>query len=86
MSKQVYVDRYNHLVEESRQSYIKEHGNDKNFDPSVVEGMTAEEIVGYYLVCYGDDALSTWSDNLSHATVNHVTDEQVTAILTKLFK
>lgn len=47
--------------------------------------MTVEEIVGYYLFNYKEEALSMWTYNLKYARYKWSTDEEVTKVLTELF-
>lgn len=78
--KQYYINIYNKGLEEDRQHYIGEYGNDFDFDPNqFIE--TIEEIVGYYLIYYKDEALKIWLENLVCVKQKNVTDGEVTTIL-----
>lgn len=46
---------------------------------------TVEEIVGYYLVNYKDQALTVWKENLAFSKNKYTTDEEVTRILGDIF-
>lgn len=84
ITKQNYIDAYFAGIEEARQLYIKEVGNDNNFecDDSFID--TAEEIVGYYLVRHSETPLKTWLKNLESSKCKWATDAEVTKILTEL--
>lgn len=47
---------------------------------------TVEEVVGYYLVNYMDEALQTWKENLSFSKSDKATDKEVTRILETIFR
>ncbi|MBZ9693367.1 hypothetical protein [Clostridium sp. M14] len=77
---QEYIKNYHDEIEENRQIYIKEVGNDIEFDPFTnIESING--IVGYYLEQYKENALSVWLDNLKNSTKKFLTDGAVTMIL-----
>ena len=64
-----------------KEKYINAYLATKN-DEAVT---TADEIVGYYLVNYGDEALIQWKENLSLSRWQYPTDSDVTRILENVF-
>lgn len=82
--KRHYINKYNKKVEEGRLDYIKENGNDNNYD-SMEYIDTVDSIVGYYISAYGNEALKVWLDNLQYG-VGHNTDNETTRVLTELYQ
>ena len=83
-TKQDYINAYYDGIEEQRQIYIKEVGNDIDFecDDSFID--TVDEIVGYYLVRHSEAPLTTWLKNLEDSKCKWETDKGVTKVLQKL--
>ena len=80
--KKYYVDVYNKMVDDYLDNYKKENGNLNNAD-SMTYIETAEEIIGYYISTYNNEALNVWLENLKYSPVRY-TDEEVTKVLTEL--
>ena len=85
-TKEDYINAYYEGIEEERQIYIKEVGNDIDFecDDSFIN--TVDEIVGYYLVRHSEAPLEIWLENLKNSKCKWETDDEVTKILTELFQ
>jgi len=82
-TKQEYINEYLMESEEGRQIYIKEVGDDFNYDDlNYIESVNG--IAGYYLLTYKDDALKVWLNNLNNAKQKWSTDEKITEILKTL--
>lgn len=80
--KDYYISVYDNYVKDYLQKYEEENGNlDKADSMESIE--TAEEIAGYYLSVYGEEALDTWLENLTYG-IGHSTDKEVTKILCRL--
>lgn len=86
--KQKFIDIYNAIVNKDKQRYIEEHGTDAEYDWSHATEYisTAEEIVGYYITWYKNDALKEWLNNVEKKHwLSEVEDNKVTLILKELF-
>ncbi|QST02194.1 hypothetical protein IMZ31_22335 (plasmid) [Pontibacillus sp. ALD_SL1] len=69
---------------EIHNAYLKEAVEHEGEEDPYSYPMTAEEVVGYYLAYYGEEAYETWMENLKDAPNKHDTDEEVTRILKAL--
>lgn len=83
-TKQEYIKAYDKLFEEGLQEHLQDGGSRDNYD-SAMYISNVDEIMGYYLELYGDDALQTWLDNLTPAQQTFPTDTEVTNKLKELF-
>lgn len=101
MTKEEYKDIYIKAVERERDdiiAQIKEDLGDVDIDEwlryeiwyaaecSLAEDMNAEEVVGYYIYYYGDDALKMWLTNILLLFSNLTPqDKEVTRLLKEVF-
>lgn len=80
---EAYNRRWNECLEEAKRENAKDIGESATF---VFEDIcNAEEVVGYYLVYHGENALKDWKTNTEGIQMS-VQDLEVDRILTELFK
>lgn len=90
-SKEYYIQKYEERMDEIYKELKYKHNIPENkideqctyeFDQTA----NAEEIVGYYIVNYEWDPLKGWLENLQFVKNITPQDEEVTEILTNLYK
>lgn len=91
MEKQNYIDAYHKRVAEAMQDPEYLTVGDSHEIICRSGGFTTDEIVGYYLYTYKDEALDMWTKNLNGSRrkwkgLVFPTDKPVTNILTEMFK
>ena len=86
MSKEFYIEAYNKKWDECLKEAEKENSKDVSESATYIfeETANAKEVVGYYLVYHGDDALKDWKSNTDGIKMNEQ-DLEVDRILTELF-
>ncbi|MBQ4523409.1 MAG: hypothetical protein IJA10_10750 [Lachnospiraceae bacterium] len=87
MGKNYYIEVYNKKWDECLEEAKKENAKDIGETTTYIfeESCNAEEVVGYYLVYHGEDALKDWRTNTEGIKMS-VQDLEVDKILTELFK
>ena len=76
-------EEYINIFKTKADKIVSESTEGQSFIPQITE---VDEIVGYYLDNYGDDALSVWSNNISKVPSLSKRDIEVTKILEYIFK
>ena len=80
---EIYINRWEECLEEARKENAQDVGEIATY--IFEESCNAEEVVGYYLVNHGEDALKDWKENTDGIKMNNQ-DLEVDRILTELFK
>jgi hypothetical protein len=88
MNKKNFIDIFQNKWEEC----MKEAKENKTADNDISavamdifnENANAEEVVGYYLTYYGEEAMETWRENVKYVDMNPQ-DKEVDKLLTILF-
>lgn len=86
-NKSYYESVYENRMKEIRKEMIEEEVEDIDYACTIEfdEIANAEEIVGYYLVNEGTNALKQWSENIDGIDLSEQ-DKEVTKILKRLDK
>lgn len=90
--KDYYVEMYNDLYKRCWDDTLFELGVeaervdvDSIVDECINDVANEDEIVGYYIKTYKDNALEQWLENTKHETLNK-SEKEVTRILERLIK
>lgn len=84
-NKEYYTKKFEEYCEWEKAEYLNAGGEEHRFE-HLYEYINEEEIVGYYIEMYGDDALKTWEENLQYVDELTESDIEVTRILEELYK
>lgn len=86
-NKSYYESIYENRMKEIYEKVLEEYLEDINYDCTMEFDKTcnAEEVVGYYLVNEGVNALRQWMDNIEDIDLTEQ-DKEVTRILEELDK
>lgn len=83
-TKNYYKEKFGDYCAWEKLTYLKAGGIEDNFEHRY-EDLSPDEIVGYYIEFYGDNARTEWEYNLQFVERPTKTDDEVTQILAKLY-
>ena len=83
--KDYYLGKFREAEEECRRISVEDIGTDENWDGIFGDTASTDEVVGYYISFYGDEALSMWTSNTEHLSNPTEQDKAVDRILKSLY-